>query len=97
MTIVIDVRRIADGDPLLFEVIIREDGSETRRDVTMSVADFERIASQADSAEQCIDAAFRFLLDREPKEAILRRFDFSVIASYFPEFAREFPRYLSAP
>jgi hypothetical protein len=26
------------------------------------------------------------LLEREPKEAILRRFDVSVIGRYFPEF-----------
>jgi hypothetical protein len=35
------------------------------------------------------------LLDREPKEAILSRFDVSVISRYFPEFERELPRYLS--
>jgi hypothetical protein len=39
-------------------------------------------------------AAFRFLLEREPKESILARFDVSVIARYFPEFERELPRYL---
>jgi hypothetical protein len=41
-----------------------------------------------------VDAAFRFLLDREPKEAILARFDVSLIAQYFPEFEEELPRYL---
>jgi hypothetical protein len=45
--------------------------------------------------ERLIEAAFRFLLDREPKESILRRFDVSVIARYFPEFERELPRYLA--
>jgi hypothetical protein len=90
----IDVRRIGDGDPLRFEVFIREDGGETRHDVTMSIADFAHVAGPALPPERCIEAAFRFLLEREPKEAILRHFDFSVIASYFPEFAREFPRYL---
>jgi hypothetical protein len=45
--------------------------------------------------EHCIKAAFKFLLDREPKESILRRFDITVITRYFPEFERELPRYLS--
>ena len=45
--------------------------------------------------ERCLEAAFRFLLDREPKESILRRFDVTVISRYFPEFERELPRYLS--
>jgi hypothetical protein len=43
----------------------------------------------------CIEAAFRFLLDREPKESILGRFDVTVISRYFPEFERELRRYLS--
>ena len=42
-----------------------------------------------------LEAAFRFLLDREPKEAILGRFDVTVISRYFPEFERELPHYLS--
>jgi hypothetical protein len=45
--------------------------------------------------ERCLEAAFRFLLDREPKESILGRFDAMVISRYFPEFERELPRYLS--
>ena len=45
--------------------------------------------------ERCLEAAFRFLLDREPKELILGRFDLTVISRYFPEFERELPHYLS--
>lgn len=45
--------------------------------------------------ERLVKAAFRFLLDREPKEAIMARFDVSVIARYFPEFECELPRYLT--
>ena len=35
-----------------------------------------------------VERCFAFLLEREPKESILRRFDVSVIARYFPEFER---------
>ena len=41
-----------------------------------------------------LEAAFRFLLDREPKESILRTFDLSVINSYFPEFKKTIQEYL---
>jgi hypothetical protein len=41
-----------------------------------------------------VQAGFRFLLDREPKEAILPRFDLAAIAHYFPEFERELPNTL---
>jgi hypothetical protein len=50
---------------------------------------------RAHAPEDCVEAAFRFLLDREPNESILSRFDVTVISRYFPEFERELPRYLS--
>jgi hypothetical protein len=53
----------------------------------------DRLTAGKHTPERCLEAAFRFLLDREPKESILRRFDVTVIARYFPEFERELPRY----
>jgi len=38
-----------------------------------------------------------FVLDREPKEAILGAFDIAVIRRYFPEFDEAFPAYLAPP
>jgi hypothetical protein len=54
-----------------------------------------RLAGGEHTPERCLEAAFRFLLDREPKESILGRFDVTLISRYFPEFERELPRYLS--
>jgi hypothetical protein len=93
----IEIHRIGDGDPLQFEVRIVEGSSETRHHVTMSRSLADRLAGGRHTPDQCVDAAFRFLLDREPKESILRRFDVAVIARYFPEFEQELPRYLDAP
>jgi hypothetical protein len=92
--IMIEVKRLPGEDPLSFEVVVREDGEETRHRVTLAAAYFARLGSGR-SPERCIEAAFRFLLDREPSQAILRRFDVSVIAEYFPEFERELPHYLT--
>jgi hypothetical protein len=78
-----------------FAVTIIEDDSETRHETTLRETDLQRFGKGA-SAEALVTAAFRFLLDREPKEAILARFDISVIARYFPEFDQEIGRYLSA-
>jgi hypothetical protein len=89
----IDVRRTGEGNPLEFEVVVREEKSETRRHVTMAPETCERLT--AGKQERCLEVAFRFLLDREPKESILGRFDVTVISRYFPEFERELPRYLS--
>jgi hypothetical protein len=91
----IEVRRIAEGDPLDFEVVVREGKGETRHHVTMSGGTCARLCAGKHSPERCVEAAFRFLLDREPKESILQKFDVTVISRYFPEFERELPRYLS--
>jgi hypothetical protein len=88
----IEVKQTGDGDPMRFEVAVT-DGTTQRYDVTMSERDYERLA-QGREPDRVIEAAFRFLLDREPKESILSRFDVQVIGSYFPEFERKLPDYL---
>jgi hypothetical protein len=93
----IEVRRTGEGDPLAFEVVVREGGGETRHRVTMARATCERLTGDRHPPEACLEAAFRFLLDREPKESILGSFDVSVISRYFPEFERELPSYLPQP
>ncbi len=92
----IEVQRIAAGDPLEFEVIVREGKGETRHRVTMARATCDRLTGGQHTPERCLEAAFRFLLDREPKESILGRFDVTVISRYFPEFEQELPRYLAS-
>jgi hypothetical protein len=92
----IDVRRIQDGDPACFEVVVREGADATRHEVTMRQDQFEKFGAPSTTTERCIEAAFRFLLDRETKEAILAHFDITLITNYFPEFPSEFPRYLAS-
>ncbi|RIA56857.1 hypothetical protein [Dichotomicrobium thermohalophilum] len=89
----ISVKQLSD-DPLTFDVTVAEDASETRHHVTMAREDFARLSRGDTTPDQIIEAAFQFLLDREPKESILARFDVSVISRYFPEFERELSRYL---
>jgi hypothetical protein len=91
----IEVRRIGEDGSLDFEVVVREGESETRHHVTMSREMCERLTTGKHTPERCLEAAFRFLLDREPKESILGRFDVTVISRYFPEFERELSHYLS--
>ena len=92
----ITVRQTTGGDPLSFEVTVTGNGSKTHHDVTMARADCDRLCGGLVNAEHCIEAIFRFLLDKEPKEAILARFDVGVVARYFPEFEAELPAYLGA-
>ncbi len=90
----ITVENLSDGPPLEFAVTVEDGQDQTRHAVTVSGATAEAWKAAGHEPEQCLDAAFRFLLDREPKEAILSRFDISVISRYFPEFERELPHYL---
>ena len=90
----IEVERTGDNDPFEFEVIVREPNGESRHYVTMSRKTCERLTAGQHTPERCLEAAFQFLLDREPLEAILRRFDVTVISGYFPEFEQVLPTYL---
>lgn len=92
----IDVKQTGGPDPLTFDVTISEGGSETQHQVTISHSDVERLTNGAVSPDKCVAAAFRFLLDREPKEAILPHFDISMISRYFPEFEARLPGYLAS-
>lgn len=91
----IEIRRTGDGDPLGFEVVVREGKAESRHQVTMARETCARLSGGKHAPERLIEAAFFFLLDREPKESVLGRFDMTIIARYFPEFERELPKYLS--
>lgn len=94
-TKMIHVERIEEArEPLGFCVIVTEDQSETKHEVTMSESDYRRLTGGKVTPERCIQAAFQFLLDREPKESILRNFDVTVISNYFPAFQREIGKYL---
>lgn len=82
---------VSTGDA--YRVTVKEDRSSTTHDVTVGAAEVERLAPGA-TAEELIAASFRFLLDREPKESILGRFELRVISRYFPEYEARISDYL---
>ena len=84
----IEVRRASSEDSLpRFRVTVRdEDGSTSVHEVTVSLADFERLGRKFRRLDEFVRASVQFLLEREPKESILPSFDVSTISSYFPEF-----------
>lgn len=70
-------------------VEIEEEGSSTSHHVTVAREDFERLCREEETPEEFVKRCFEFLLEREPKESVLGRFDISVIGRYFPEFEHE--------
>lgn len=76
-----------------YRVTVTEDDGSTTHEVTVDPSEAARLAGEVD-AERLVEASFRFLLDREPKESILRRFELGVISRYFPEYASRIGDYL---
>ncbi len=71
-------------------VQVSESNGQTRHNVTVSQRDFEQLtAGKSITPEQLVKRSFEFLLEREPKESILRQFNLLVISRYFPEFLSE--------
>lgn len=92
----IEVVQTGYADPLEFKVTVKGEQRRQNHDVRISRDDYRRLTGGNCEPELLIKAAFRFLLDREPPDAILSSFDVSIISSYFPEFESELPPYLSA-
>ncbi len=89
----IEVTRAGTGDRgLRFQVRVVEGATVTVHEVSASDADLERLGRGYGSPEELVEASFRFLLAREPKESILRSFDLTTISRYFPEYERGIAR-----
>jgi hypothetical protein len=79
--------RLLSGDAGSFalEVRVRGGGTETIHSVALQAELLARL-SPGESPEDFVRRCFEFLLEREPKESILRHFDVAAIGGYFPEF-----------
>jgi hypothetical protein len=85
----IEVEKSDHGDSYEFQVTVTEGKGKTQHRVTLRKADYERLAGGQASPEALVTESFRFLLERESKESILRSFNLTVIGRYFPEYERE--------
>ena len=62
-----------------------EQGTSTHH-VRVTRDDLERLAPGATDPDDLVRRSFTFLLQREPRESILRSFDLPLIGRYFPEY-----------
>jgi hypothetical protein len=72
-----------------------QSGSTTKHRVRVTPEELRRFGGEGISAQQLLEASFRFLLEREPNTSILSSFDLPVIGRYFPEYPKEIGRYLA--
>ena len=76
-------------DGFACEVTVGDDRGATRHTVFVSQADLGRFAPGHYDPEELVRASFEFLLEREPRESILRQFELPVIERYFPGYERQ--------
>jgi hypothetical protein len=86
----IDVETIGER---AYQVTVTEHGSTSGHEVTVGPEELA-LLGEGRSADQLVEASFRFLLDREPKESIMAKFDLSVINRFFPEYRQRIGDYL---
>lgn len=93
MSAKITVSEIKAGE---FQVRVSEGGTETSHHVAISPADYNRYAGTSGvTQEELVRRSFEFLLEHEPKESIIGRFQLNVISRYFPQFEKEMQRRLA--
>jgi hypothetical protein len=80
-----DCRRAAD-DGWLCRVMVRDEDGAADYEVSVSSAELARYGGAEQSPDALVIGSFRFLLEREPRGAILRQFALSVIERYFPDY-----------
>jgi hypothetical protein len=83
--------RVNHRSGAIYDVTVEDGRGASHHEVTVWPSDVERYAPGA-SPEELLEASFRFLLEREPKESILRTFELPVIERYFPEYPARIAR-----
>jgi hypothetical protein len=88
----IEVEELREGE---FRVDVIEETTKSSHRVTLKAEDYTRLSAGKIEAREFVRKSFEFLLEREPKESILTRFDLMEIGRYFPAFEREIKQRLS--
>jgi len=80
-------KQINGGWKFLVEIIEGERISEIK--INLDKGYWEKLTSGVHTPEELIRKSVEFLLQREPKESILKEFNLWVISKYFPEYEKE--------
>ena len=89
----IKVRKSEIETGWIFEVNV-SNGNSTTHNVNLTREYYEHLQLSDTTPTKLVEGSFRFLLEREPKEMILRTFDLKIISHYFPEYERRISEYI---
>jgi hypothetical protein len=84
-----------DGNGWACRVTVGDGPGATDHRVTVGRDFLRDLAPPGTTAEHLVEASFAFLLEREPRESILRAFALPEIGRYFPEYEAEIRRRLA--
>jgi hypothetical protein len=89
----IEVSKTDNTDGWMFEVIV-SNGSSTTHKVTLTNEYYTHLGLTNIDPAKLVESSFKFLLEREPKEMILRNFDLRIISNYFSEYETRLSEYI---
>lgn len=73
------------------KVVVGDEASATQHVVEVDRATLDALAPDA-SPEKLVRESFGFLLEREPRESIMRAFELPIIARFFGDYPDEIKR-----
>lgn len=83
-----------EGATMVFSVVVSDSAGRTHHRVTLMETTYQRLTAGKVTPVACMEAAFRFLLERQSKGDILPSFDLNVLQLSHPNFEKELPNYL---
>lgn len=90
----ISIEKKEKEDGWQFAVSVTENNSSTTHKVLLSKKYYLKLSKEKCTPEALVKKSFEFLLEREPKESIMSKFDLAVISRFFPEYEEEISRVL---
>jgi hypothetical protein len=82
------------GDDTVLRVEVKERDVKTEHLVEVSHDYYIFLAGGKITIEELVQKSINFLLEREPKESILSKFNLKKISYYFPEYEESIKNYL---
>ena len=76
-----------------FQVTV-SNGNSTVHNVNLTKEYYEHLSLPNVKPDKLVEGSFKFLLEREPKEMILRNFDLQIISRYFPKYETRISEYV---
>lgn len=86
--------QVRENVPGQFAVVVTEGRSQSSYLVSLNEDYYRTLTSGKVSTEALVEQSFYFLLEREPSQSILRKFDLSIISRYFPDYEAEIKKRL---